>query len=267
MVSYLKKIIFLFVLFLSLQTTKAQLGFSHEIGAFVGAVAFQSDFGVRSDFETNAGNTGVALGIVHYINFAYRADCNCYSTNTYFNDHFKLRSEISWNKTTLNHFGKWVDDALTSENADRLRRHSGEAENFDIGMQLEYFPRSVRAFSAGVYSFAPFIAAGVHFVSFNPSVTTSYGDNSILNNDNFYSYWDDVSGGDPFISAESGSTWSVVTSVGTRYKLSILSDLFVELRWQYYFDDFVDGLNHKLDSNKANDWNLWLNFGYIYYLD
>lgn len=267
MASYLKKLIFLFVLFLTTQTTKAQLGFSHEIGAFVGAVAFQSDFGVRSNFETNSGNTGIALGIVHYINFAYRADCNCYTTDTYFNDHFKIRSEISWNKTTLNHFGEWVDDSRTTVEADKLRAHSGEAQNFDIGMQLEYFPRSIRAFAAGAYSFAPFVALGAHYVSFNPSVETTFGDRNALNNDNFYSFWDAASGGDPFISAESGSTWSVVASAGTRYKLTVLSDLFVELRWQYYFDDFVDGLNHKLESNKANDWNLWLNFGYIYYLD
>ncbi len=267
MARHIKKLIMLFGLMSAIQTSSAQLGFSHEIGAFVGAVAFQSDFGVRSDFETNSGNTGVALGIVHYINFAYRADCNCYSTDTYFNDHFKLRSEISWNKTSLSHFGKWVDDSRTSINADKLRAHSGEAENWDIGMQLEYFPRSVRAFSAGAYSFAPFVAVGAHFVSFNPSVETTYGDRNILNNDNFYGGWDAVSNGDPFISAESGSTWSVVSSIGTRYKLTVLSDLFVELRWQYYFDDFIDGLNHKLPSNKANDWNLWLNFGYIYYLD
>ncbi|MBV7268770.1 THC0290_0291 family protein [Winogradskyella luteola] len=263
----IKKLFLLLAILLSMQSVSAQLGFSHEIGAFVGAVAFQSDFGVRKDFETNAGNTGVALGIVHYINFAYRADCNCYSTDTYFNDHFKLRSEISWNKTTLNHFGEWVDDSRTSENAERLRRHSGESQNWDIGMQLEYFPRSIRAFSAGAYSFAPFAALGAHYVAFNPSVETTYGNGNILDNNNFYSGWSDVAGGDPFVSDESGSTWSVVASIGTRYKLTILSDLFVELRWQYYFDDFVDGLNHKLPSNKNNDWNLWLNFGYIYYLD
>lgn len=263
----MKKLFLLLVFILTMQTSQAQLGFSHEIGAFVGAVAFQSDFGVRRDFETNAGNTGVALGIVHYINFAYRADCNCYTTDTYFNDHFKIRSEIAWNKTKLEHFGKWVDDSRTSDNADRLRAHTGEAQNWDIGMQLEYFPKSIRAFSAGAYSFAPFAALGAHYVSYNPSVATSYGNGNILDNDNFYSFWDAASEGDPFVSDESGSTWSVVASIGTRYKLTILSDLFVELRWQYYFDDFVDGLNHKLPSNKNNDWNLWLNFGYIYYLD
>lgn len=268
MAIHLKKLSLLFALGFAMQTSTAQLGFSHEIGAFVGAVAFQSDFGLRRNLETNAGNTGVALGIVHYINFAYRADCNCYTTDTYFNDHFKLRSEIAWNKTKLEHFGKWVDDSRQSEDAERLRTHTGEAQNWDIGMQLEYFPRSIRAFSAGAYSFAPFGAVGAHFVSFNPSVSTTYGEPGGINNfDNFHSLWGAVSEGEPFVSDESGSTWSIVASVGTRYKLTILSDLFVELRWQYYFDDFVDGLNHKWTSNKANDWNLWLNFGYIYYLD
>jgi len=263
----LKSVIIAIALMLITQIGHSQLGFSHEIGAFVGSVAFQSDFGQRSDLETNSGNTGIAVGIVHYINFAYRADCNCYTQDTYFNDHFKIRSEISYNKTKLEHFGKWVDDTRTSEEAAQLRAHTGEAENLDIGMQLEYFPLSIRAFSAGAYSFAPFGAVGAHFVSYNPSVSTTFGNGNINDNSNFYNYWDDVADGDPFVSDEGGTTWSVVASIGTRYKLSILSDLFIELRGQYYFNDFVDGLDHKLESNKNNDWNIWLNFGYIYYLD
>ncbi|OZV70694.1 THC0290_0291 family protein [Winogradskyella aurantia] len=267
MAIHIRKMFLLLALGFASQQGFSQLGFSHEIGAFVGGVAFQSDFGVRSNFETNAGNTGLALGLVHYINFSYRADCSCYTTDTYFNDHFKIRSEISWNRTNLEHFGAWVEDSRVSDNADRLRAHSGKAENWDIGMQLEYYPRSIRAFSAGAYSFAPFFALGAHFVAYNPSVSTTYGDGNPDNPNNFYSFWQDASGGDPFVSDESGSTWSVVASAGTRYKLTVLSDLFVELRWQYYFTDFIDGLDHKLNSNKSNDWNLWLNFGYIYYLD
>jgi hypothetical protein len=30
--------------------------------------------------------------------FSYKAECNCYTPETYFNDHFKLRSELSYNK-------------------------------------------------------------------------------------------------------------------------------------------------------------------------
>ncbi len=262
---------FLFVFILGINEGYSQLGFSHEIGIIAGPVAFQSDFGVRRDFETNAGNTGIGIGLVHYINFAYRADCNCYSTDTYFNDHFKLRSEISYNFTKLNHFGKWVDASRTSLNAERLRRHSGVAENWDVGMQLEYFPKSIRAFQAFSYSFAPFVSLGVHYTAYNPQVETTFGDGNINNMNNFYQPWVNAAvpdtNQDPFLFDGNGTTWSVVGSVGTRYKLTVLSDLMVDLRWQYFFNNEVDGLDHNLDSNKANDWLVWLNFGYIYYLD
>ncbi|HEU0136486.1 MAG TPA: glutamate dehydrogenase, partial [Flavobacterium sp.] len=87
----------------------AQYGFSHEVGVIVGPVAFQSDYGERQDFSTNAGNTGYGIGLIHYLNFSYKAECNCYTPETYFNDHFKLRSELSYNKTKLKHFGEYVE--------------------------------------------------------------------------------------------------------------------------------------------------------------
>jgi hypothetical protein len=67
-------------------------------------VAFQSDYGQRYNLNTNAGNTGLGIGIIHYINFFPEAECNCIYPDTYFNDHFKLRSELSYNKTDLEHF-------------------------------------------------------------------------------------------------------------------------------------------------------------------
>nr|WP_321232677.1 glutamate dehydrogenase [uncultured Psychroserpens sp.] len=266
-----KQLTFIFVFILGINECYSQLGFSHEIGVIAGPVAFQSDFGVRRDFETNAGNTGIGIGIVHYINFAYRADCNCYSTDTYFNDHFKLRNEISWNRTKLNHFGRWADASQTSENAERLRRHSGIAQNFDIGTQIEWFPKSIRSFQAFSYSFAPFVSLGVHFTSYNPTVETTYGDGNIENVNNFWLGWAGAANPDanedPFLFNGNDTTWSLVGSIGTRYKLTVLSDLMIDLRWQYYFNDDVDGLDHNLRSNKANDWLVWLNFGYIYYLN
>jgi hypothetical protein len=246
----------------------SQLGFSHEIGAIVGPVEFRSDFGERNTEVTNLGNSGIGIGIIHYLNFSYRADCNCYSTDTYFNDHFKLRSEISWNKTKLDHFGQWVDPSRTSDNAKKLRAHHGEANNFDIGMQLEYFPLSIRSFQAFSYRLAPFVSLGIHYTSYNPKASTDYGDGNIDNPDNFYSFWVDLEPEEDYpITDESGSAFSMVTSIGVRYKLTKLSDLMLDLRWQLYFNDWIDGLNHKLSSNDRNDWLVWLNFGYIYYLD
>ena len=256
----LKQLTLISLLFAGTQLGFSQLGISHEIGAIVGPVEFRSDFGVRNSEETNLGNSGFGIGIIHYINFAYRADCNCYSTDTYFNDHFKLRSEISYNTTKLDHFGQW--QAANGENAKRLRGHTGEANNFDIGMQLEYFPKSIRSFQAFSYRLAPFVSLGAHYTSYTPKAYTTYGSQTIEDPTNFWSSWEAGS-----IDPSKGSTWSVVTSVGVRYKLTKLSDLMLDLRWQYYFSDWIDGLNHQLDSNKFNDWLVWLNFGYIYYLD
>ncbi|WP_246139158.1 THC0290_0291 family protein [Gelidibacter salicanalis] len=265
----INQLIFLALFALSSLAGFAQLGFSHEIGIIAGPVAFQSDFGQRYDFDTNSGNTGIGIGLIHYINFSYRADCSCYTTDTYFNDHFKLRSEISWNSTELNHFGEWVKPSRSGPNVEKLRAHSGRATNLDLGMQLEYYPFSIRAFSVQVGSWAPFVSLGAHLTKYYPKVATSYGDQDVTNLDNFYGPWHYPYGrvDNNFVNVHNGTTWSVVGSVGTRYKLSILSDLMVDLRWQYYFRDNIDGLDHQLDSNKANDYLVWLNFGYIYYLD
>ena len=262
-----KHLILVVLILLSTSSAYAQLGFSHEIGIITGPVAFKADFGERLDSGTNAGNTGFGIGLVHYINFAYQADCNCYTTDNYFNDHFKLRTEISFNKTKLDHLGEWVEESRTSTEADKLRAHTGEANNFDIGMQLEFFPLSIRSFQAFGYRLAPFVSLGAHYVSYNPKVYTDYDNGTndvgnVLDNNNFYSGWDPGS-----INPDSGSTWSVVSSIGVRYKLNMLSDLMIDLRGQYYFSDWVDGLDHQLNSNKYNDWLVWLNVGYIYYLD
>ena len=264
----LKHLASAFCLFIIVQTTSAQLGFSHEIGVIAGPVQFRSDYGVSNDSQTNFGNSGFGIGVVHYLNFSYRADCNCYTTDTYFNDHFKLRNEISWNKSNLEHLGEFVDASKTSSNADKLRAHKGVAKNLDIGTQLEFYPLSIRSFQAFSYRFAPFVSLGVHYTSFTPEVTTTYANpdpnaiGDVTDSTNFYSFWDPES-----VDASPGGTWSVVTSVGVRYKLDKLSDLMLDLRFQYYTSDWVDGLNHQLEFNQNNDWLVWLNVGYIYYLD
>jgi hypothetical protein len=89
----------------SVQEAFSQFGFSHEIGIIAGPVVFYSDYGQRNNIETNMKNVGMGIGLIHYLNFAYRADCNCYTRDTYFNDHFKLRNEVSYHKTQLEHFG------------------------------------------------------------------------------------------------------------------------------------------------------------------
>ena len=258
---HLKHLTILFCLIFGINTVKGQFGFSHEIGVIAGPLAFQSDYGERKDWETNKGNTGIGVGLIHYINFSYRADCDCYSTDTFFNDHFKIRNEISWNKTTLNHFGPETEK--NNDNSDRLRAMEGVATNLNIGTQLEFFPMSIRDFAAGAYRVAPYGSLGAQFTYYNPEATSSRP-GGILDEENnlFYAF---QNGG---LNLDSGTTWSLVASVGARYKLTILSDLLIDLRWQYYFTNWVDGLNHDFNiQDKANDWLVWLNIGYVYYLD
>lgn len=249
------------------QEVYSQLGFSHEIGVITGPVAFYSDYGQRLDFETNSGNVGFGVGLIHYLNFSYRADCNCYTRDAYFNDHFKVRSEIDYHVTNFDHLGEWVDPDRTTLIADQLRAMKGSTRVFDLGAQLEFYPLSIRDFAAGAYKIAPFGSFGVHWVSFDPEVTSELGP---LN----------TSQSTPikYLNAfqqEGDSTWSFVMSAGIRYKLTELSDLMLDARWQYYFSNWVEGLNPQeefngsrpVPENKANDWIFWLNVGYIYYLD
>ena len=223
-------IIFLLLLVCSNEII-AQYGFSHEVGIITGPVAFQSDYGERHDFSTNAGNTGYGIGIIHYLNFSYKADCNCYTPETYFNDHFKLRSELSYNKTELKHFGEWVRPERKKLFNEQLRGMRGSTAITNIGMQLEFLPMSTLG-------------------KLNTPATTPI---------KYYNATDNAG----------GTVWSIVSSVGSRYKISPLSDLMVDLRFQYYFSNWVDGLNPDpkiYTENRSNDWLVWFNFGYIYYI-
>jgi hypothetical protein len=256
-------IITLFLVFGYTYEAEAQFGFSHEVGAIVGPVAFQGDYGERHDLSTNAGNTGYGIGLIHYLNFSYKAECNCYTPETYFNDHFKLRSELSYNKTKLKHFGEWVDNSKTKLFNRQLRAMQGSTAVTNIGMQLEFFPLSIRDFTATIGGLAPFISFGGQFSFYDPEAYSTIGDGRLNQPSTTpVKYYNATQN-------EGGTVWSVVGSVGCRYKLAPLSDLMVDLRWQYYFSNWVDGLNPNpavYPENKANDWLIWFNVGYIYYL-
>ena len=258
-----KYAILVFLLFLFVKpSVYGQLGFSHEIGFISGPVAFQSDYGLRHDFDTNKGNVGFGIGLVHYINFAYRADCNCYTRDTYFNDHFKIRTEIDYHLTKLNHFG--VEAESDSDEGRDLRDMEGRAKVFEIGTGLEYYPLSIRDFVAGAYRIAPYIGVGAHYVTFDPRTTSKQPGIIGFSPENTF---DEFIGG---VNDNSDNTWAIVWGTGVRYKLSPLSDLLLEARWHFYFSNLVDGLDpideiHPAD--KFNDWIFWVHVGYIYYLD
>ncbi|MGA9637177.1 THC0290_0291 family protein [Flavobacterium sp.] len=258
----------LLVLLVFSHKTIAQFGFSHEIGIITGPVAFQSDYGERHDLKTNTGNTGIGIGIVHFMNFLYDSKTEQYTPKTYFNDHFKLRTELSYSKTNFDHYGKWVASDRKSLEADQLRAMKGSSQLTNIGIQLEYFPLNIYDFEIETANFSPFISLGAQFSSYNAKAYSTLGPlgTTLTTYPKFLTPTDDHLNG---FSTESNTVWSIVSSVGTRYKLNPLQDLMVDLRFQYFFSDWVDGLNPNPEiykENKANDWLVWLNFGYIYYL-
>lgn len=283
------KVKYLLLVLFCMQTTQqilhAQTGFSHEIGVIAGPVAFQSDYGQRFDAVTNYGNVGYGLGIVHYLNFSYQADCSCYTKYTYFNDHFKVRNEIDYHVTKFDHFGEEVGE--NSFGGLQLDSHKGETRVFEIGSQLEYFPLSIRDYAAGASLFAPYVSLGAHFVAFNPDATSTLAANDdifgVVSNPfvtpttaNPFPFgpalFDGFSQGEgennSGIDRRAGTTLAITWSAGTRIKVGPLSDLLVDFRWHYYTSNWVDGLNpDPRAANRADDWIFWVNFGYIYYLN
>ncbi|WP_310993312.1 THC0290_0291 family protein [Aequorivita marina] len=255
------------LLFFSKQEAFGQFDFSHEIGVIAGPVVFYSDFGQRKNFETNSNNVGYGVGIVHYLNFVYSNDFNIYNRYSYFNDHFKIRTEINYQQTELEHYGRWVSPDKTSLFADQLRAMRGSVLVVEIGAQLEYYPMSIRDFQANGNRWMPFLGLGMHYVYFNPEVSSTMGglNTPITTPDKYYNSFQ----------KNAGSTAALVGGVGLRYKLSKFTDLMLEGRWQYYFSDYVDGLNpteenngmRPVPENKSNDWIYWLTVGYIYYIN
>jgi len=256
--TYLQKhITTLIILIGMIATSNAQLGFSHELGFITGPVAFQSDYGERYDFNTNKGNVGIGVGLIHYINFAYRADCDCYTGDTYWNDHFKIRSEIDYHVTTLNHLGDEADK--NSIGGLQLRSMQGKAKVFELGAQIEWYPLSIRDFQSGTPKVAPYVGFGAHYVNYRPEATSVLGplDNPITTFPTFIDR----------IDTSQGSAIALVGDLGFRYKISELSDILISSKWHYYVDsNYVDGLSPNNVNNRANDWIWWFNVGYIFYL-
>lgn len=251
--------IFLILLFLlfNKESSFAQLRISHEIGVLVGPASFLTDYGERYDLQNNVSNSGFGVGIVHYLNFSQRADCGYNSVDRYFNDHFKIRNEIDYFRTNLEHVGPVAEKNTLGGKL--LRGMHGKTQTFEIGTHLEYYPLSIKNYSSFQYLFMPYISLGVHYVHYRPDAYSDFGPLSDPQN-----IFPTFEGG---IDLDSGSTWTLVGIGGARYKISPLVDIALEGRFQYYDVDWIDGLNINAPQNKYNDVVFWLNFGFIYYLN
>ncbi|GAB1308694.1 glutamate dehydrogenase [Urechidicola sp. KH5] len=247
---------------------------THEIGVSIGVPFFSTDYGERYETQSSgAGNTGFGISAIHYFTLAdYRYRWN--QRHSFFRDHFRFRTELSYYQAKLEHFGQYVDDSQTSDQADRLRAHTGEAKTINFGTQAEYHFVNITDFGSRrnpKLRFSPYLSIGIMATYYNPSIETTYGDGDWESNyDLLYQKWANPA----YVSTDAGFTGTLTSSLGSRIKLGEYSDVFLEGKWHYYFNDWIDGLNatgpdvNGTDpNNKYNDWSLFVNFGFIYYLN
>jgi hypothetical protein len=251
--------IIIILLFSILGTYENQAQVYQEVGVMAGPISFRGDYGLRGDSEASKNNIGFGFGINHYINFAYTDFISSYSRQ-----HFKVRSSLIYHTTNLNHFGAVADkDNLEGQ---QLRAMTGQANVLEIGSGIEYYLMRIRDYERSPGVFTPYGGVGFNLVYFSPVAETSLPDGLGLPETTFPTFLAGP-GEEPAFSNESNVTLSANFQAGVKYKITEKSDIFAELRWHYYFSDFVDGLEPIGSQNKYNDWMFWFTFGYSYTLD
>jgi Domain of unknown function (DUF6089) len=237
-------------------TVNAQFNYNylyHEIGIYAGPVFLKSDFGARDDFENFYKNNGFNIGVIYYLS----GDENYNSLR----DNFKLRLEASYMESNMKHYGKYVDGE-SNIGKEQLRAMSAKTSAISTGLQLEFYPLKTDDYYRGDKT-SPYVSLGSQISLYSSDVNSSLG--KLGNSTTTLK---------KYIGATRSDVNKIVTSVsasiGTRYKLSEYHSLLAEVKLQYYFSDWVDGLNpdrKAYPENKTNDYLGSFNIGYIYYLD
>lgn len=242
----------------------AQSNLAHEIGIFAGPVTLQSDFGERNNFDTNSGNAGFGIGFAHWLNFSAANN-----RDRFFAEHFKVRSELSFNRTNLKHYGEWVERKPNGLFAQQLKNMYANTTIIGLGSQLEFSFIKIHDFENSVGSLSPYLSAGFMVSYFSTSIGSRLG--NVLHPAIIPEKYLTPSDGRPHgFSNENGVVLSATAGLGVHYKLTTMSDLMFETKFQMYNSDWIDGLNPNKDlykENKSNDWQVWFNFGYIHYLE
>ena len=259
-------ILTLFFFCLTAVQIQAQDRASHEIGFIAGSASFTTDYGQRNHLMSNVGgNVGMGFGLIYYMNFTdYRYRWN--QRTNYWAEHFRIRGELSYMSADLDHFGKWVDESRTLITADQLRGMHGKTKLINFGAQLEFHIVDIVDFGSRRIpdlNWSPYVSAGFMLDYYDPELKSDLGDWEQDPNVLFHKWATPGA-----TKMDPNFTGSLTFGVGTRLKVGEYSDLLIESRWQFFFSNFVDGLNAVDDpANKFNDWLLWVHVGYVYYLN
>ena len=237
----------------------AQSNANLEAGVSLGFASFQTDFGERGDWDSTFKNRGLAVGAVLYLNF-FNRDPVLSGPVSWGQQHFKLKAEVSYLQANLEHYGIYAKED-TADGA-KLRSMTGKSTVINFGTILEYHPFPIPDFISGSNrKISPYFGLGVMAGFSNPTIETSTGDweaNPTLLIDAYQV--------DGAIDVSSSLALSLMLSGGLRFKLDDNDSLMLDMRWQYFASDFIDGLDPdpELVPNKHDDWLYYLNFGYIH---
>jgi len=248
-----KKLLLLITTLFMCVTSFSQSDYYDEVGIMVGPAFFKSDYGERGDFENFVNNNGFSVGVFYYLSFIENYDN--------LKENFKLRLDLGYMKCNLEHYGRWVDASHTSTFANQLRAMKGSTKTINFGAEMEYYPFKTDDYNRGAL-FSPYISLGSQLGSYTSKVYSELGPLGTPETTP-----------EKYMGAyrnDSKLVCSLTSSIGTRYKLSEYHSLIFDARIQYYFSDWVDGLNpyrKVYTENKTNDYLLTLNFGYVYYFN
>jgi hypothetical protein len=218
----LSKLTFIFFILITFHSNGQEL--FNELSIGVGPVSFRGDYGENQDNETNLGNTGFWLSLTHFLNFAYGRN-----SGSYFAEHFKLRTQLLYQNTSLEHFGSYADGQ--GDDALKLRAMTGEVSSFEIGTGLQWFYIEIREYERSVNTLSPYAGLGIGAIFSSPSHETSLPDNLGSTTNTFPTFLPNpASGVENPIGNDSEIAFAVNFQVGTLYRLDERNDIFLKAR-------------------------------------
>ncbi len=254
-----KLFILLPVVLLFFTNVESQTNANLEAGLSIGFASFQTDFGQRGDFQSTFKNRGLALGGIVYLNF-FNRDPVLNGPVGWGQQHFKLKGEVSYLRADLEHYGSYVDED-TADGA-KLRGMTGTSSVLNFGTILEYHPFPIPDFVSGSdRKLSPYFGLGVMGGLSSPTIETKGGDWKTNPSLLIEAY--QLEGA---VDDSSKVVLSLMLSGGLRFKLDDNSSLLLDMRWQYFNDNHIDGLDpdETLVPNNHDDWLYYLNLGYIF---
>jgi len=241
-----------FVITISVYSQNGYGGVYIEIGVFAGPVFFKTDYGERGNFENFIKNNGYAVGASVYL-----SNLNIFNT---LEENLKLRLDLSFTKADFKHYGKYVAPSSNSLISNQLRGMYGSTFSGSLGFQVEYYPFKTENYSRS--SFSPYLSLGPQINYVSVTTKSTLGElGTVLTTPQKY-----IGG---YKNGEITAA-SVTGAIGARYLLSDYHGIFADLRAQYFFTDWADGLNPNktiYKENKSNDWCVGFIVGYVYYLN